>query len=99
MSLGPAPARPGGGVRRGEGGEVVGPDPAETRPAPILSPAPAKRLAFVRSFPPGSAGEADRLVTRPPCYVFAVALHESDVLRFEQLAADGRAALAGGDAA
>jgi hypothetical protein len=39
------------------------------------------------------------LVTRPPGYVFAVAVNELDVLRFEQLAADGRAALAGGDAA
>jgi DNA-binding SARP family transcriptional activator/pimeloyl-ACP methyl ester carboxylesterase len=46
-----------------------------------------------------SAGEADRLVTRPPGYVFAVAVTELDVLRFEQLAATGRAALARGDPA
>jgi DNA-binding SARP family transcriptional activator len=45
-----------------------------------------------------SAGEADRLVTRPPGYVFAVTVNELDVLLFEQLAAAGRAALAGGDA-
>jgi DNA-binding SARP family transcriptional activator/pimeloyl-ACP methyl ester carboxylesterase len=46
-----------------------------------------------------SAGEADRLLTRPPGYVFAVAVTELDVLRFEQLAANGRAALASGDPA
>ncbi len=46
-----------------------------------------------------SAGEADRLVTRPPGYVFAVTVTELDVLRFEQLAATGRAALASGDPA
>jgi DNA-binding SARP family transcriptional activator/pimeloyl-ACP methyl ester carboxylesterase len=46
-----------------------------------------------------SAGEADRLVTRPPGYVVAVAVSELDVLRFEQLAAAGRAALAAGDPA
>ena len=46
-----------------------------------------------------SAGEADRLVTRPPGYVFAVAVTELDVLQFEQLAATGRAALARGDPA
>ena len=46
-----------------------------------------------------SAGAADRLVTRPPGYVLLVAAGELDVLRFEQLAAAGRSALAGGDAA
>jgi DNA-binding SARP family transcriptional activator/pimeloyl-ACP methyl ester carboxylesterase len=46
-----------------------------------------------------SAGEADRLITRPPGYVVAVTVNELDVLRFEQLAATGRAALVGGDAA
>ena len=46
-----------------------------------------------------AAGEAERLVTRPPGYVFGVAVNELDVLRFEQLAATGRAALAAGDAA
>lgn len=45
-----------------------------------------------------SAGQADRLVTRPPGYVFRVTVSELDVLLFEQLAAAGRAALAGGDA-
>lgn len=45
-----------------------------------------------------AAGEADRLVTRPPGYIFRVTASELDVLRFEQLAAAGRAALAGGDA-
>jgi DNA-binding SARP family transcriptional activator/pimeloyl-ACP methyl ester carboxylesterase len=46
-----------------------------------------------------SAGEADRLVTRPPGYVLAVTVNELDLLRFEQLAAAGRAALADGDRA
>ena len=46
-----------------------------------------------------SAGEAGRLVTRPPGYVIRVTVNELDVLRFGQLAAAGRAALAGGDAA
>ena len=46
-----------------------------------------------------TAGEAGRLVTRPPGYIFRVAVGELDVSRFEQLAAAGRAALAGGDAA
>jgi DNA-binding SARP family transcriptional activator/pimeloyl-ACP methyl ester carboxylesterase len=46
-----------------------------------------------------SAGEADRLVTRPPGYLLRVAPGELDALRFEQLAAAGEAALAAGDAA
>ena len=46
-----------------------------------------------------SAGEADRLVTRPPGYLFLAGADELDVLRFEQLAAAGRAALANADAA
>ena len=46
-----------------------------------------------------SAGEADRLVTRAPGYLLRVGLAELDALRFEQLAADGDAALAAGDAA
>ncbi len=46
-----------------------------------------------------SAGEADRLVTRPPGYLFRVTAGELDALRFEQLAAEGDTALAGGDAA
>ena len=46
-----------------------------------------------------SAGGAGRLVTRPPGYVIRVTVNELDVLRFGQLAAAGRAALAGGDAA
>ena len=46
-----------------------------------------------------SAGEADRLATRPPGYLLRVAPAELDALRFEQLAADGDAALADGDAA
>jgi DNA-binding SARP family transcriptional activator/pimeloyl-ACP methyl ester carboxylesterase len=46
-----------------------------------------------------AAGEAERLVTRPPGYIFRVTVSELDVSRFEQLAAAGRAALAGGDAA
>jgi DNA-binding SARP family transcriptional activator/pimeloyl-ACP methyl ester carboxylesterase len=41
--------------------------------------------------------EADRLETRAPGYVLRVAPDELDVLRFEQLAASGREALAGGD--
>jgi DNA-binding SARP family transcriptional activator/pimeloyl-ACP methyl ester carboxylesterase len=45
-----------------------------------------------------SVGQADRLVTRPPGYVLDVTVNELDVLQFEQLAAAGRAALAGGDA-
>ena len=46
-----------------------------------------------------SAGEADRLVTRPPGYLLQVAPGELDALRFGQLAAEGTAALAAGDAA
>ena len=46
-----------------------------------------------------SAGEADRLVTRPPGYLLRVTAEELDALRFEQLAAHGDAALAAGDAA
>lgn len=46
-----------------------------------------------------SAGEADRLVTRPPGYLLRVMPGELDAPRFEQLAAEGNAALAGGDAA
>jgi DNA-binding SARP family transcriptional activator/pimeloyl-ACP methyl ester carboxylesterase len=46
-----------------------------------------------------TAGEAERLVTRPPGYVIDVSVKELDALRFEQLAATGRAALTGGDAA
>ena len=45
-----------------------------------------------------TTGDAERLVTRPPGYVIGVSVDELDVLRFEQLAATGRAALAGGDA-
>jgi DNA-binding SARP family transcriptional activator/pimeloyl-ACP methyl ester carboxylesterase len=45
-----------------------------------------------------AAGEADRLATRPPGYLLRVAPGELDVRRFEQLAAEGRAALAAGDA-
>ena len=45
-----------------------------------------------------SAGEADRLVTRPPGYLLRVRPGELDALRFEHLAAEGNAALADGDA-
>jgi DNA-binding SARP family transcriptional activator/pimeloyl-ACP methyl ester carboxylesterase len=45
------------------------------------------------------AGEAGRLVTQPPGYLFRVADGELDAARFERLAAAGRAALAAGDAA
>ena len=46
-----------------------------------------------------SVGEAGRLATRPPGYLLRVTAEELDVLRFEQLAAAGRDALAAGDAA
>lgn len=46
-----------------------------------------------------SAGEADRLATRPPGYLLRVAPGELDALRFEQLTAEGNAALAASDAA
>jgi len=46
-----------------------------------------------------SAGEADRLATRPPGYQLRVAPEEVDARRFERLAAEGDAALAAGDAA
>jgi len=46
-----------------------------------------------------SAGEADRLATRPPGYLLRVAAEELDALRFERLAAEGNAALRSGDAA
>ena len=46
-----------------------------------------------------TAGEAERLATRPPGYFVGVSVDELDLLRFEQLAATGRAALAAGDAA
>jgi DNA-binding SARP family transcriptional activator/pimeloyl-ACP methyl ester carboxylesterase len=45
-----------------------------------------------------SAGEADRLVTQSPGYLLRVRPGELDALRFEQLAAEGNAALADGDA-
>jgi len=45
-----------------------------------------------------SAGEADRLATRPPGYLLRVAADELDAQRFERLAAEGDAALAAGDA-
>jgi len=45
-----------------------------------------------------SAGEADRLSTRPPGYLLRVAADELDAQRFERLAAEGDAALAAGDA-
>jgi DNA-binding SARP family transcriptional activator/pimeloyl-ACP methyl ester carboxylesterase len=45
-----------------------------------------------------SAGEAGRLVTRPPGYLLRVAPGEVDALRFEELAAEGGTALAAGDA-
>jgi len=45
-----------------------------------------------------AAGEADRLVTRPPGYLLRVMPGELDSRRFEQLAAEGNAALAVGDA-
>jgi DNA-binding SARP family transcriptional activator/pimeloyl-ACP methyl ester carboxylesterase len=46
-----------------------------------------------------SAGEADRLVTRPPGYLLRVGPGELDALRFEQLAAEGTASLEAGEAA
>lgn len=46
-----------------------------------------------------SAGEADRLSTCRPGYRLRVTAEELDVLRFERLAAAGRAALAAGEAA
>jgi DNA-binding SARP family transcriptional activator/pimeloyl-ACP methyl ester carboxylesterase len=46
-----------------------------------------------------SAGEADRLATRPPGYLLRVAPEELDALRFGQFAGAGDAALAAGDAA
>ena len=46
-----------------------------------------------------SAGEEDRLVTRAPGYLLRAAPAELDVLRFEELVAEGRASLAAGDAA
>jgi DNA-binding SARP family transcriptional activator/pimeloyl-ACP methyl ester carboxylesterase len=45
-----------------------------------------------------SAGEAGRLVTRPPGYLLRVTPGELDALRFERLAAAGNVALAAGDA-
>jgi len=46
-----------------------------------------------------SAGEGGRLVTRPPGYLLRIGPGELDVPRFEQLAAEGAAALAAGDGA
>ena len=46
-----------------------------------------------------SVGEADRLLTRPPGYLLRVMPEELDVIRFEQLAAAGREAIAAGDPA
>jgi DNA-binding SARP family transcriptional activator/pimeloyl-ACP methyl ester carboxylesterase len=46
-----------------------------------------------------SAGEADRLATRPPGYLLRVTPAELDARQFEQLAKEGNAALAAGDAA
>jgi DNA-binding SARP family transcriptional activator/pimeloyl-ACP methyl ester carboxylesterase len=45
-----------------------------------------------------SAGEADRLITRPPGYLLRVAADELDARRFERLVAEGDAALAADDA-
>ena len=45
-----------------------------------------------------AAGEADRLTTRPPGYLLRVTPGELDSQRFEQLAAEGNAALSAGDA-
>jgi DNA-binding SARP family transcriptional activator/pimeloyl-ACP methyl ester carboxylesterase len=45
-----------------------------------------------------AAGEADRLATRPPGYLLRVTPGELDSQRFEQLAAEGNAALSAGDA-
>jgi DNA-binding SARP family transcriptional activator/pimeloyl-ACP methyl ester carboxylesterase len=45
------------------------------------------------------AGEEDRLVTRSPGYLIRAAPEEVDATRFEQLAAEGAAALADGDPA
>ena len=44
------------------------------------------------------AGEAGRLATRPPGYLLQVNPGESDVARFEQLAAEAEVALAAGEA-
>jgi DNA-binding SARP family transcriptional activator/pimeloyl-ACP methyl ester carboxylesterase len=46
-----------------------------------------------------SVAEEDRLATQAPGYVLRVAPGELDVVRFQQLAASGREALAAGDAA
>jgi DNA-binding SARP family transcriptional activator/pimeloyl-ACP methyl ester carboxylesterase len=46
-----------------------------------------------------SVGEGDRLLTRSPGYLLQVTPEELDVLRFGQLAAAGREALAAGDPA
>jgi len=46
-----------------------------------------------------SVGESERLATRAPGYVLRVGADELDLLRFEQLAAAGREALAAGEAA
>jgi DNA-binding SARP family transcriptional activator/pimeloyl-ACP methyl ester carboxylesterase len=46
-----------------------------------------------------SVGEASRLTTRPPGYLLQVAPGDLDARRFEQLSAEGNAALATGDAA
>ena len=46
-----------------------------------------------------TAGEAGRLVTRPPGYLIRVAPDELDAPRFEQLTRDGEIALAAGDSA
>ena len=45
------------------------------------------------------AGHEPRLVARPPGYLLRVEPNELDLERFERLAADGREALAAGDAA
>jgi DNA-binding SARP family transcriptional activator/pimeloyl-ACP methyl ester carboxylesterase len=46
-----------------------------------------------------AAGEADRLVTRPPGYLIRVTPGELDAPRFEHLARDGETALVAGDGA
>ena len=46
-----------------------------------------------------AAGEADRLVTRPPGYLIRVTPGELDAPRFEHLTRDGETALAAGDGA
>jgi DNA-binding SARP family transcriptional activator/pimeloyl-ACP methyl ester carboxylesterase len=75
------------------GGELWPGHPADKAAASLQVRLSELRKAF------RSAGEDDRLATRPPGYLLIVAPGDLDSMRFARLAGEGGAALASGDAA